>query len=113
MSPDQFRRLALCLPEAVEQEHMGHPDFRVGGKIFATLHGREEVNGMVKLTPAQQKSWIRNEPDAFSPGPGAWGRGGATMVKLKAARAGSVRHALADAWRNTAPKRLLGQLKEE
>jgi hypothetical protein len=113
MTPDQFRRLALCLPEAVEGEHMDHPDFRVGGKIFASLYGRDEVNGMVKLTPARQKAWMRDEPAVFFAGPGAWGRWGATMVKLKAAKAGSVRHALADAWRNTAPKRLLGQLKEE
>ena len=113
MTPDQFRRLALCLPEAIEQEHMGHPDFRVGGKIFATLHGRDELNGMVKLTPAQQKAFVREEPAVYEAVPGGWGRNGATLVKLRAAKASSVRHALAAAWRNTAPKRLASKLDEE
>ena len=113
MTPDEFRRLALCLPEAVEQEHMGHPDFRVRGKIFATLHGRDEVNGMVKLTPEQQKAFVREEPAMYAAIPGGWGRGGATLVKLRAAKASSVRHALAAAWRNTAPKRLAAKLDEE
>ena len=113
MTPDEFRRLALCLPEAVEQEHMGHPDFRVGGKIFATLFGRGETNGMVKLTPEQQAAFVREEPEVFSPGTGAWGRYGATMVRLRAAKSSTVCHALAAAWRNTAPKRLAGKLDEE
>jgi len=113
MKPDDFRRLALCLPEAVEQEHMSHPDFRVGGRIFATLHGRDEINGMVKLTPEQQQTFVREEPAVYAPIPGGWGRGGATLVKLRAARAASVRHALAAAWRNTAPKRLADKLREE
>jgi hypothetical protein len=113
MTPNEFRRLALCLPEAVEQEHMGHPDFRVGGKIFATLHGRDEVNGMVKLTPQQQAAFVREEPAVYERVSGGWGRGGATLVKLRAAKASSVRHALAAAWRNTAPKRLAGKLDEE
>ena len=113
MTQDAFRRLALCLPEAVEQEHMGHPDFRVGGRIFATLHGRDEINGMVKLTPAQQKAFVREEPAVYAAIAGGWGRGGATLVKLRAAKASSVRHALAAAWRNTAPRRLVGKLDEE
>ncbi len=59
MTGDDFRGLALALPEAIEAAHMGHPDFRVGGKIFATLLGAGESLGMVKLTPAQQRLWVR------------------------------------------------------
>ena len=67
MTADEFRNLALSLPEAVESAHMGHPDFRVGGKIFATLGAPDEDWGMVKLTPEQQKQFIREEPEIFVP----------------------------------------------
>ena len=75
MTADQFRRLALSLPEATESAHMGHPDFRVKGKIFATL-GPEEKSGMVKLTPDQQEQFVQAEPDVFDPCAGAWGERG-------------------------------------
>ena len=109
MTPEAFRELALELPEAVEASHMGHPDFRVGGKIFASL-GPDGVHapwGMVKLTPEQQAPLLASEPDAFEPASGAWGRRGATLVRLKKARVATVRRALALAWRNTAPKKLV------
>src|SRR5262249_21685411 len=77
----QFRKLALSLPEAVEAEHMGHPDFRVGGKIFATL-GPDEKWGMVKLQPDQQASLMASEPNVFQPASGAWGKNGSTIVRL-------------------------------
>lgn len=102
----RFRALALALPEAVEREHMDHPDFRVRGKIFATL-GPDEAWGMVKLTPEQQAAFLRSEPDVFAPAAGAWGRGGATLVTLRRARVASVRQALELAWCNTAPKPLV------
>src|SRR5436853_1267301 len=102
MTPAQFRALALNLPEAVEGAHMGHPDFRVGGKIFATL-GPDETWGMVKLTPDKQAVFVRTEPAVFQPVQGGWGRRGATRVHLAAATAAAVRQALAVAWRNTAP----------
>ncbi|MGH7725580.1 MAG: MmcQ/YjbR family DNA-binding protein [Candidatus Eiseniibacteriota bacterium] len=105
MTASQFRRLALELPGAVESSHMDHPDFRVGGKIFATL-GPKEAWGMVKLTPDQQEAFLTAGPNVFSPASGAWGRGGATIVKLESARTPIVRHALTAAWRNLAPKRL-------
>ena len=89
MTADEFRSLALELPEATEEEHMNHPDFRVGGKIFATL-GPDEVWGMVKLTPQQQASYLGTEPDVFGPASGAWGRGGATIVQLAGGEEGSV-----------------------
>ncbi len=85
---------------------MGHPDFRVGGKIFATLGAPDDSWGMVKLTPAQQEALVSAEPAAFAPVPGGWGRGGATHVCLRAARVGSLRIALAAAWRNVAPRAL-------
>jgi hypothetical protein len=85
MTPDQFRKLALALPGAVEGEHMRHPDFRVGGRIFASL-GPDLTWGMVKLGEEEQQAFVRAEPEVFEPGPGAWGRGGATYVRLKAAR---------------------------
>jgi hypothetical protein len=106
MTADDFRSLALSFPEAQEDEHMGHPDFRVGGKIFATL-GPGEAWGMVKLTPDQQALFVRTEPAVFQPIAGAWGRRGCTRVTLESAEEPSVRQALNEAWRNTAPKRLL------
>lgn len=109
MTEDAFRRLALALPGAVEGEHMGHPDFRVGGRIFASLSGRDPVAGMVKLHPEEQAAVLAESPAVYVPASGAWGRGGATMVRLAAARTASVRRALLAAWRNTAPKRLLDE----
>ncbi len=106
MTAEAFRRLALKLPEAAEVGHMGHPDFRVGGKIFATLGYPDDGCAMVKLTPDQQESFVSGEPAAFAPVKGGWGRRGATQVRLRAARAGSVKVALALAWRNVAPPRL-------
>ncbi len=111
MTPQEFRELALSLPEATESAHMGHPDFRVRGKIFATL-GPDEFWGMVKLTPEQQGLFVRTEPNVFQPVNGAWGRRGCTHVRLEAATEPSVRQALVAAWRNTAPKRLAEQLDE-
>ena len=112
MTAAQFRRLALSLPEAEERAHMGHPDFRVGGKIFATL-GPGEKWGMVKVTPQEQSSLIASLPDVFHPASGAWGRGGCTIVQLRKAKGLTVRHALLAAWRNTAPKRLVERIDEE
>jgi hypothetical protein len=111
VTAEKFRKLALSLPEAVEQSHMAHPDFRVGGKIFATL-GPDEDWGMVKLTPAQQEPLVRGEPDVFLPASGAWGRGGATIIQLEEADEATVRQSLLAAWRNTAPKRLVKQFDE-
>jgi hypothetical protein len=109
MTAAQFRKMALSLPEAVEAEHMGHPDFRVGGKIFATL-GPGEKWGMVKLTPDQQATLMASEPDVFHPASGAWGKNGSTIVRLRPAKALTIRHALLAAWRNTAPKKLVEQI---
>jgi hypothetical protein len=108
MTVEAFRKLALSFPEATESAHMGHPDFRVRGKIFATIWPTAGL-GMVKLTPAQQTSFMKAEPTVFVPVPGGWGRGGATHVRLKAAKKAGVLKALATAWRNTAPKKLAAE----
>jgi len=104
MTVDGFRHLALSMPEATEVGHMGHPDFRVGGKIFATLYYPDENWGMVKLTPEQQEAFVSAEPAVFAPVKGGWGRRGATSVRLRAAKTRSLRVALAAAWRNVAPR---------
>jgi hypothetical protein len=109
MTEAEFRKLALALPEAVESAHMGHPDFRVRGKIFATLMYPEDGGGMVKLTPEHQRQLVRAEPEVFAPVKGGWGRRGCTQVMLAAATEPSVRQALGAAWRNVAPKRLAEQ----
>jgi uncharacterized protein YdeI (YjbR/CyaY-like superfamily) len=109
MKVDEFRRLALELPEAVESAHMGHPDFRVRGKIFATLGHPAQGWGMVKLNRDQQELFIGFDPEAFVAVAGAWGRRGATSVKLGAAPRRLVREALAAAWHNTAPPALARQ----
>ena len=113
MTVKEFRVLALSLPETVEAAHMGHPDFRVGGKIFATLSPAGEGWAMVKLTAEQQEAFIAAEPKVFSAFNGAWGRGGATKVQLQAAKKGSLRTALVFAWRGRAPKRLVKQFETE
>jgi hypothetical protein len=106
MTPDDFRKLAMALPETQERSHMKHPDFRVAGKIFATLGYPNKEHGMVKLTPVEQEMLVREEPKVFTPVTGAWGRKGATSVLLKAAKKTSMRGALAAAWRLAAPKQL-------
>ena len=106
MTPNEFRELALNFPEAIESAHMNHPDFRVGGRIFATLGYPNEDSAMVKLSPDEQKNFVRTNPSVFKPAKGAWGRQGATNINLPAATTGIVRQALTAAWRNIAPKRL-------
>jgi hypothetical protein len=106
MTPNEFRELALSFPEAFESAHMRHPDFRVGGKIFATLGYPDEHSAMVKLSVDDQKEFVRIAAGVFTTVQGAWGRQGATNINLPAATIDIVREALTAAWRNTAPKRL-------
>jgi hypothetical protein len=107
MTAKDFRQIALSLPETEERAHMDHPDFRVAGKIFATLGYPDKSCGMVKLSPEDQHNFAKDYPGVFIPVKGAWGRGGATSVHLKTAKKEILRKALEAAWRNTAPKRLL------
>jgi hypothetical protein len=106
VTADDFRQIALSLPEALESAHMDHPDFRVRGKIFATLGYPDQEWGMVKLTPEQQTSLVRAEPAVFVPAKGAWGRRGSTIVRLDTVDQVALSSALVAAWRNVAPKRL-------
>lgn len=102
MTADKFRSLALALPTAFESAHMGHADFRIEGKIFASLGYPDESFGMVKLTPEQQRSFMKKAPGVFDPCAGAWGRGGATSVHLSVARVEMLRAALEAASKNVA-----------
>jgi hypothetical protein len=103
MTANEFRDLALSFPDSYEQGHMGHPDFRVNKKIFATL-GPNEAWGMVKLTPEQQTLFIDKEPDVFEPIKGGWGLKGATKVNLEPATEPNVLQALRAAWQNIISK---------
>ena len=107
MTPAEFRRLALRFPEAEESAHMNHPDFRVGGKIFATLGYPNSDHGMVILPAEEQARLVREHPKAFAPAKGAWGKRGSTTVRLDAVDKATLQSALEIAWRNKAPKDLL------
>jgi hypothetical protein len=99
------------LPETAEGAHMGHPDFRVRGKIFATLAWPDAGWGMVKLTPEEQEFFVHAEPGTFVPVKGGWGRQGNTNVRLKAGKQAPVRSALVAAWRHAAPKRVADEFE--
>ena len=97
MTADDFRRFALQLEGAVEGAHMGHPDFRLNGRIFATLHAGDRT-GMVKVSPEEQAELVGAAPEAFAPAAGAWGRQGCTTVTLEAVGEAELRGALILAW---------------
>jgi hypothetical protein len=100
MTASQFRRIALGMTEAIEASHMGHPDFRVKNRIFATLRA-DMKHGMVNLTPEQQEEFVRDHAGAFAPEKGAWGRKGCTAVRLDKVDEETLGEALTLAWRNT------------
>ena len=102
MNADDLRRLALALPEAEESSHFDHPDFRVRGKIFASL--KTPRIGVVKLTGEQQEVMVRAEPDIFSAVAGGWGLKGWTEIYLEYADEAALNSALHAAWRNVVPK---------
>jgi len=99
MTADDFRELVLAFEGTVESSHMGHPDFRANGRIFATLHTGETL-GMVKLLPDEQRALLRSHPAMFVPSAGAWGRSGCTNVRLAVADRATVRGALLLAWQH-------------
>jgi hypothetical protein len=92
-----FRRIVLGLPDATEGAHMAHPDFRVNGRIFASLN-HDETRGMLVLTPEQQRRYVRANPAVFQPENGAWGRSGCTRVALEPADKQTLAEAAALAW---------------
>ncbi|MGK3988820.1 MmcQ/YjbR family DNA-binding protein [Sorangium sp. So ce136] len=106
ISSDDFRRLALSLPEAEEQDHFGKPSFRVRGKIFAT-HWVAEEGAVLKLSLEEQDSLARAQPDVFSVTP--WGHQGWTRVELRRVDPALLEELLVGAWRRVAPKRTVAQ----
>ena len=106
MTAAQFREIALSFPEAVEASHMGHPDFRVGGKIFATIGYQNEGRGVLLLSPEEQQEIISQHPEMFEPVPGGWGRCGSTQVLLAHVTQSVLEAAMRKAWQRKAPKRL-------
>jgi hypothetical protein len=97
---DLFRAIACSLPEAIESAHMGHPDFRAYGRIFATLSGEARNLGVLKLTPEQQADFVAEMPEIFRPVEGGWGRMGMTYLDLARADEPTMRGALMTAQRN-------------
>ncbi len=104
MNVDDFRRIALSFEGAEESSHMGSPDFRVGGRIFATLAAQDQGYGNLMLSPEQQHDFVTEQPDVFLPVPGGWGRMGATHVRLALANEDLLRGALEVAWRSRREK---------
>ena len=100
MTANDFRKLALSFPEAVESAHMHHPDFRVGGKIFATMGYPSDEWAVVKLTPGEQRQFVRADAETFRAVKGVWGRRGNTNIYLPSASVAVVKKAVAAAHRN-------------
>lgn len=99
MNAKDFRCIALNLEGAEEGSHMGHADFRVGGRIFATLASIDQGYGNLMLTPQEQAAFVQELPDVFLPVAGGWGRNGATHIRLAAANEDLLRGALQVAWK--------------
>jgi hypothetical protein len=119
MTTDDFRRIALSLDGAEESSHMGQADFRVGGRIFATLAAAAQGYGNLMLTPEQQATFVEELPEVFIPIPGGWGKNGATHIRLAAANKDVLEGALRTAWklrlennRRSGNKKKLGSLRQ-
>ncbi len=103
MTAAGFRKIALKMPGAIESSHMGHPDFRANGKIFATLDADMKW-GMVKVTPQLQSELVAEHPKMFAPVNGAWGLQGCTRVNLKDADEDTLGRAMTEAWKQSGVK---------
>jgi hypothetical protein len=99
MNANDFRRIARSLKGAEESSHMGQPDFRVGGRIFATLASQAQGYGNLMLTPEQQQRFVQEMPEVFLPIHGGWGRMGMTHIRLAAANEDVLAGALHTAWK--------------
>jgi hypothetical protein len=99
MNGNDFRRVALSFKGAEEGSHMGHADFRVGGRIFATLAAIDQGYGNLMLTPGQQSDFVEELPEVFVPIAGGWGRMGCTHIRLAAANRDVLEGALHAAWK--------------
>ena len=105
MTPTQFRTIALSFAGASENAHMNHPDFRAGGRIFATLGYPDAEHGMVVLPPEEQAKLIKSQPKVFAPAKGAWGKRGSTTVRLELVDKATLQRVLELAWRNKSAKK--------
>ncbi len=99
MTASDFRRIALSFEGAEEGSHMGQADFRVGGRIFATLAAEKQGYGNLMLAPEQQAAFVAEQPGVFLPIPGGWGRNGATHIRLATANLDVLTGALRTAWK--------------
>src|ERR1051325_546924 len=106
MTVAEFRRIALSMPQSSESAHMHHPDFRVGGKIFATLGYPDQDHGMIVLPLKEQARLVQSNAAAFFPAKGAWGKRGSTCVRLDAVTSAVLRSAIEIAWRQRAAQSL-------
>lgn len=113
MTANDFRRLALSLQGAEESSHMGAADFRVGGRIFATLASVAQGYGNLMLTPEVQAEFVAEAPEVFLPVGGGWGRGGATHMRLTAASEDVALGALRAAWKVRVEKNAAVKRKEK
>jgi hypothetical protein len=113
MTANDFRRLALKLPGAEEASHMGAADFRVGGRIFATLAHEHHGYGNLMLTPEQQAAFVEESSDIFLPVAGGWGRNGATHIRLAAATEDVLAGALHSAWKLRVEKNTQSSRKKQ
>lgn len=111
ISASEARALALALPEAVESSHFDTPDFRVRGKIFATLPGPDRM--IVRIDPADQTVLLAAEPATFAPCPGAWGLKGWTIVRLDSVDPDTLRDLLVESWRRLVPTRVAAAYESE
>jgi hypothetical protein len=99
MNARDFRRIALSFEGAEEGSHMGHADFRVGGRIFATLASVDKGYGNLMITVEQQQAFVEELPEVFLPVAGGWGRNGATHIRLAGASEDVLHGALQVAWK--------------
>jgi hypothetical protein len=106
MTANDFRRIALSMPGAEESSHMGAPDFRVGGSIFATLASQSQGFGNIKLTPEAQADFLADAPEIFLPVQGGWGRMGMTHIRLGKATEDIMSGALRAAWKIRSEKNI-------
>jgi hypothetical protein len=106
LTRDDVRRIALDQPEAHEADHFGMPSFRVGKKIFCTIH-LDRPRAMLKLDPEDQRNLAEAHPGAIEAVPGYWGRNGSTFVWLEEIEPERFVDLMRMAWAQVAPKRLV------
>ncbi|MDQ6679134.1 MAG: MmcQ/YjbR family DNA-binding protein [Acidobacteriota bacterium] len=99
MDASDFRRIALSLEGATAGSHMGVEDFRVGGRIFATLASQSQGFGNLMLTAEQQRAFVEEQPELYVPIAGGWGRMGMTHIRLTEASVDAMTGALRAAWK--------------